>query len=76
MSVDTCKERYAEDIEIGDELDLDGDEYGDNESAIYGYALVMHRKDFYSAGDPWVVLNTSQGVFEFPAGHVLKVKKS
>lgn len=72
--IGTCKDHYAEDIEVGNELDLDGDEYGDNEDAIYGYAVVENRKDVYVSGDPWVILTTSQGVFHMPAGHLVKVK--
>lgn len=72
--IDTTKERYAEDIEVGDELDLDGDEYGDNENAMFGYAEVHRRKDSYIGGDPCVLLITSQGTFTVPAGHLMKVK--
>jgi hypothetical protein len=72
--VDSIKRRYAEDIEVGDELDLDGDEYGDNEDAIFGYAVVNCRTDSYVGRDPWVELETSQGIFRTPAGHKLKVK--
>lgn len=72
--IDVCKERYAEDIEIGDELDLDGDEYGDNENAMFGYALVNQRTDLYQDGEPWVQLTTSQGMIQMPAGHMVKVK--
>lgn len=72
--IDTTKSRYAEDVEVGDELDLDGDEYGDNEKAVYGYALVHRRKDSYISGEPCVLLITSQGTFTVPAGHKMKVK--
>lgn len=72
--IDTCSTRYAEDIEIGDELDLDGDEYGDNENAVFGYATVSVRTDFYSSKEPWVRLVTSQGIFDMPAGHTVRVK--
>lgn len=70
----TVKPVYVEDIEDGDELDLDGDEYGDNEYAMFGYAKVENKLDFYRDGDPWVVVSTSQGSFEMPAGHQVKVK--
>ena len=72
--IDTTKERYAEDVEDGDELDLDGDEYGDNEKAMFGYAKVLRRKDSYLDGDPCVLLTTSQGTFTVPAGHLMKVR--
>ncbi len=72
--VDLCKSRYAEDVEVGDELDLDGDEYGDNEFAAIQYASVLSYNHIYKQNDPWVLINTSQGEFLFPAGHMLKVK--
>lgn len=72
--IDTCKDKYAEDIEVGDELDLDGDEYGDNERAIYSYAVVLQRSDSYENKEPYVKLVTSQGEFTMPAGHFVKVK--
>jgi hypothetical protein len=72
--IDVCKERYVEDVDINDELDLDGDEYGDNDRAIFGYALVLQRNDIYEDGEPWVTLITSQGMFRMPAGHQVKVK--
>jgi hypothetical protein len=72
--IDVCKDRYAEDIEVNDELDLDGDEYGDNEFAIFYYAVVTDRKDFYQNKESWITLTTSQGVFTMPGGHIVKVK--
>lgn len=72
--IDTTKKRYAEDLDIGDELDLDGDEYGDNENATFGYAQLLRRKDSYIDGEPCVLLITSQGTFTVPAGHQMKVK--
>jgi hypothetical protein len=74
--IDTCRPRYAEDVNVQDKLDLDGDEYCDNDKAIYDYATVINRTDYYSQGKSWVSLITSQGVFEVPAGHKLKVKVS
>jgi len=76
MSINICKDVLAEDIEPDFELDLDGDEYGDNEFAIFGYAVVLRRTEWYDAntGEPWVTLYTSQGDFEMPAGHAVKVK--
>jgi hypothetical protein len=74
--IDTCKPRYAEDINPQDELDLDGDEYCDNEKAIYSYATVLSRLDYYSQGEAWISFTTSQGVFEVPGSHKLKVKVS
>jgi hypothetical protein len=72
--ISTCRDKYAEDIEVGDQLDLDGDEYADNEQAIYSYAVVLQRSDFYQNKEPYVKLTTSQGEFAMPAGHVVKVK--
>jgi hypothetical protein len=72
--ISTCRDKYAEDIEVGDQLDLDGDEYADNEQAIYCYAGVLQRTDFYENKEPYVKLTTSQGEFTMPAGHVVKVK--
>lgn len=76
MSTDLCKNTWAEDIEIGDELNLDGDEYGDNEQAIFGYAVVERKTEWWdgSTGFPWITLTTSQGEFEVPSSHVFKVK--
>ncbi len=74
--VDTTKETYAEDIEAGDELDFDNDEYADNEQAMFSFALVLAKHEWYDPGtkDPWVSLETSQGVFDMPAGHLVKLK--
>jgi hypothetical protein len=72
--LNTCKTIYAEDIEVDDELDLDGDEYGDNEYAIFNFAKVATKLDTYKHGEPWIILGTSQGSFEMPAGHTVKVK--
>ena len=69
-----CKDIYAEDVEVGDELDFDGDEYCDNEFAIFGYAKVMDKGEFYQDKEPWVKLRTGQGTFEIPAGHMVRVK--
>jgi hypothetical protein len=76
MSADICRKGLAEDLEIGDELDLDGDEYGDNENAIFGYATVkgMLWWHNYDTESPWVTVNTTQGEFDMPAGHTVKIK--
>ncbi len=75
MSVDVVREIRAREVEVGDELDFDGDEYGDNELAIFGYASVSDVIEWYdNDNDPWVVLNTSQGEFEMPAGHLVKLR--
>jgi len=79
MSVDTCKPVYADNIEPDDEIDLDGDEYAedlDPAVAMSGYALVERKTEWYDAatGFPWVTLWTTQGNFEMPAGHLVKLK--
>lgn len=75
MSIDLCKDLVAEDIDIDDEIDLDEDEYGDNPQAMSKFALVLQRKDWYDSENyPWVTLRTDQGSFDFPAGHLIKVK--
>ncbi len=75
MSVDMVKEIRACEVEVSDELDFDGDEYGDNELAMYGYATVNDVIEYYDNDNyPWVVLNTSQGEFEMPAGHLVKLR--
>lgn len=70
----TVKNVYVEELEVGNELDLDGDEYGDNEFAIFNYAKVLDLDDVYIDGDPWVYVRTSQGSFQMPSGHKVKVK--
>ncbi len=72
--IDTVVSVMAEYVEIGNELDLDGDEYCDNEYAIYEYAKVLDIHDWYRYGDPWITLTTSQGKFDIPAGHTFKVR--
>jgi hypothetical protein len=76
VSIDTTKTILAEDVEAGFELDLDGDEYGDNELAVYGYATVERRSDWWDgqSGEPMVTLYTTQGEFEMPAGHTVKIR--
>jgi hypothetical protein len=75
MSIDLVREIRATEVEVEDELDLDGDEYGDNEFAIFGYAKVEKRTEWYDDdGYPWVNFQTSQGGFDSPAGHLLKLK--
>lgn len=72
--ISTSRDRYVEDLRIGDEVDLDGDEYGDNDNAIYNYAIITDLEDIYSDRQPWVRVSTSQGEFEMPAGHIIRVK--
>jgi hypothetical protein len=73
--VDLCKDRFAEYIEPGDELDFDDDEYADNENASYSFAVVSSVRQWYDAAkDPWITLVTSQGSFDMPAGHYVKIK--
>lgn len=72
--ISTVKSVIAEDLEIFSELNLDGDEYADNERALYGYALLLEIREWYSEGAPWVTLKTTQGSFDMPAGHAVKVK--
>lgn len=75
MSIDTTRNVRAIRIEVGDQLDLDGDEYGDNEMAIFTFAEVSEVTDYRDEdGDLWVTLNTSQGEYNFPAGHWIKRK--
>lgn len=76
MSIDLCREVFADVIDDGDELDFEDDEYADNENAMYGFAKVEHKTEWYDGetGHPWVTLYTSQGRFEMPAGHLVKLK--
>lgn len=71
MSVDTCKRIYAEDIEVGDQLDFSMDEYGYNDAAEAAYASVERKTDWWAGetGEPWVTLYTDQGRFDMPADH-------
>lgn len=64
-------------IEPDDELDLDGDDYGDNELAQSSYARVFSFEDAIDDdGDLIVILTTSQINFSCPANHYLKVKNN
>lgn len=75
MSIDLCKEVYPSQIEQGDELDFDGDEYCDNESAVYDFAKVFDvRESVDSDGDLVVTLSTSQGTYDVPGNHLVKLK--
>lgn len=76
MSIDTTKPVVAEEVETGDELDFDGDDYADNEMSIFGFAAVNNISHWWDgeSGSPMVTLYTSQGDFEMPAGHFVKLK--
>ena len=75
MSIDLCREVVADEIEVDDEIDLDGDEYGDNSLAMSAFAVVKHRVEWYDADNyPWVTFRTTQGEFDMPAGHLVKLK--
>lgn len=75
MSIDTTRNVRALRIEIGDEIDLADDEYGDNEMAIFYFATVDGITEYRDDdGDLWITLSTSQGEFSFPAGHWIKRK--
>lgn len=75
MSVDTVRPKAAEYVEIDDEIDLDGDAYGDNPQASQDYALVEDIEEGWDDDDnPVIVLYTSQGVFSCPSWHKLRVK--
>ncbi len=77
MSIDLCREVAADEIDEGDELDLEDDEYGDNSQAMYGFATVLRKSEWYDEDSfPWVTLKTSQGEFDMPAGHLVKLKVS
>lgn len=74
MSVDLVKTIYAEDVNVGDELDFAEDEYCWNDLADSAYATISRRTEWYNGhtGEPWVTLITSQGDFEMPAAHQVK----
>lgn len=73
MSIDTTRNVRAIHIEIGDDIDLADDEYGDNEMAIFGFAEVDNVWESRDEdGDLRVFISTSQGTYEFPAGHWIK----
>ena len=75
MSIDTTKPVRAVSLEEGDEIDLADDEYGDNDDAIFYFAVVNEVSEFRDAdGYLWVKANTSQGEYDFPASHILKLK--
>jgi hypothetical protein len=74
VSIDTVRIVFAEFIEPDDELDLDGDEYGDNPQAQENYATVEKVRDTYEDHEPYVLVVTDQGTFNFPASHQLRVK--
>ncbi len=75
MSIDTTRNVRAIRIEIGDEIDLADDEYGDNEMAIFCFAEVSNISEYRDDDDDlWITLNTSQGEYSFPAGHWIKRK--
>lgn len=73
--IDLVKEIAAREVEVDDELDLDGDEYGDNEKAASDYASVLKYAEWYDDDNyPWVTVATTQGNFDMPAGHLVRVK--
>lgn len=74
--ISTTKSIYAEEVDTHDQLDFDGDEYADNDQALYGYAVVERKTEWYDGqtGFPWVSLYTTQGIFDMPAGHLVKLK--
>jgi hypothetical protein len=75
MSIDICREVFVREVEIDDEIDLEDDEYGDNEQAVYGFAKVMDAVDWRNdEGDLMVTLKTTQGTYDFPVGHLIKLK--
>lgn len=75
MSIDLCRDVAADEIDEGDLLDLEDNEYGDNPKAMYGFALVERKREWYDEDNfPWVTLYTDQGTFDMPAGHLVKLK--
>jgi hypothetical protein len=75
LSIDTTRNVRAIRIEVGDELDLADDEYGDNEMAIFMFATVEEISEYRDEdSDLWLKIDTTQGTYDFPAGHWIKVK--
>ncbi len=76
MSIDMVKPIYAEDVEVGDQLDFADDEYGWNDEADFGFAEVLSKKDWYAKelDELYVTLITDQGTFDMPAAHRVKRK--
>lgn len=74
MSVDLCKDTFAEWVEPGDQLDFAQDEWGYNDAADAGYATVDRKTDWWDGetGDPWITIYSDQGTFDMPADHVVK----
>jgi hypothetical protein len=76
VSVDLCKDSFAEWIEPGDKLDFAQDEWCYNDDADAAYATVIRKTDWWhgETGDPWITFYTDQGVFDVPADHTVKLK--
>jgi hypothetical protein len=74
--INLTRNTVAEEIEVDDEIDFDGDEYGDNEKAAAEYATVVAVTEWWDGetGYPWITLHTTQGSFEMPAGHNVRLK--
>lgn len=75
MSIDTTKRVHVIRIDVGDEIDLADDEYGDNELAMFGFAEVLEISEWKDEdGDLWVNLHTTQGEYGFPSWYEVKRK--
>lgn len=72
--INLTRKSVAEEVQVDDEVDFDGDEYGDNEKAAAAYAVVENVSEWYSDGYPWITLHTDQGSVDMPAGHIVRVK--
>ncbi len=75
MSIDICREIHADEIEVGDEVDFEDNEYAETAESIYGFATVNSVVEWYDDESyPWVTLHTSQGSFDMPAGTLVKLR--
>lgn len=74
--IDLTTTIYAEDVEPGAELDFSQDELCYNDDADEQYATVNRKTDWWDAvnGEPWCTLFTTQGDFEVPADHRVRIK--